>query len=61
MYVLAEALHLEVKYMICELNRKESEYLLMSTLLGGNFGRYGERVKNNKTDSSIARKLFMNL
>ena len=61
MYVLAEVFHLEEKYMICCPDRKEGEYLLKQTLIGGNFGRYDVRVKNNEKDSSIARKLFMNL
>lgn len=61
MYVLAEVFHLEDKYMICAPNKKEGEYLLKQTLIGGNFGRYDERVKNKEKDSSIARKLFMNL
>ena len=61
MHVLAEVYGLEGKYMICPPNKKEGEYLLKQTLIGGNFGRYDNRVKNNKDDSSIARKLFMNL
>ena len=39
MYVLEEVYGLEGKYMICPPNKKEGEYLLKQTLIGGNFGR----------------------
>lgn len=62
MYVMAEVFRLDSAYMICELDVKEGEFFLKQTLIGGNFGRYDNRVERNSSGgASIMRKLFMNL
>lgn len=62
MFVLRQVFLLEDRYMVCPPDRREGEYLLEQTMLGGNFGRYDTRVERGGSFSrNIARKLFMNL
>lgn len=62
MYVLQSVFLLEDSYMVCPPDRREGEFLLKQTMLGGNFGRYDTRVERGGSFCrNIARKLFMNL
>lgn len=62
MYVMQSVFSLPDEYLICRPNKREGEYLLKQTMIGGNFGRYDKRVANDGSAvKSVARKIFMNL
>lgn len=62
MYVMQEIFKLEDKYLLCKPDREEGQYFLKQTLIGGNFGRYDERVQRGASVAKQwARRFAMNL
>lgn len=57
MYVMREVFHLEEQYMIAPVDEKRGLFLLEEMMLGGNFGRYDQRVRHdgNQLQRNIQR------
>lgn len=61
MYVLQKVFAMPDKYLICEPDIKEGEFLLRELLLAGNFGVYDKRLSHSKSRVRHAwDKLFRN-
>ena len=57
MYVMREVFHLEEQYMIAPVDEKRGLFLLEEMMLGGNFGRYDQRVSHqgNRLKQNLQR------
>ena len=53
MWVLQEVYGMEDRYLLTDPNEKEGRFLLSEIMLAGNFGKYDERLRHERGETSI--------
>lgn len=61
MYVMQEVFALDTQYLIAKPNTKEGKFLLNEILVGGNFGKYDNRLGNKNKETKFFRNFRMTI